>query len=84
MKIKKLLTELNLITETSHDDYVVFDIQNDKLYDEIPEHIKNEIDFDRDSDYENLLLPRKEYEKFCNWALSSGYNEGEDWAEINK
>lgn len=45
---------------------------------------KNEIDYDRDSDYENLVLNRAEYEKFCNWALSSGYNEGEDWAEINK
>ena len=45
---------------------------------------KNEIDYDRDSDYENLVLNRAEYEKFCNWALSSGYIEGEDWAEINK
>ena len=40
MKIKKILNELNLITETSHNDLVVFGIMNGKLDDEMPEHIK--------------------------------------------
>ena len=49
MKIKKILNELNLTTETSHNDLVVFSIMNGKLDDEMPEHIKPEIDYDRES-----------------------------------
>ena len=82
--MKKILNELKKVTESSNSELVAFVIMSHKLYDDMPDHIRDEIDYDRDSDYENCILYRAEYEKFCDWAISSGFTAGDDWKEIEE
>ena len=73
--IKTKLTE-----EYSSGKYVVFNIISDKMSDNLPEHIANQIDWDQDNDY--CLLEPEIYSKLEDWAFSKGYKEGEDWVRI--